>query len=509
MKIGERTLNNALFNAISSLLPLALSFFFWPYIVSSLGEASYGVFALVGTVIGYFALLDLGLGSAIVKYVAEYAGQQDHDRVQGVIGTAISVFMAAGAIGVLLILAIARVLATKWMKVPPELVDAAYHSFCAASAGFFFTMQVNLLTSVINGLNRYDISSVTMAVMGAVTTIGAAALLYAGFGLLAVVWLNVIIPLLTSLFYLVLIRRLLPDISLRLMCKTDAFKRILHFGMYSLLGRITDVVSHQGTLLIIGAILGVTAVTYYVIPFMILSRMTNLLVRIGMVIFPAISELQGQQRQEAIRDLYLTSSRIILSLAVAFTVPMLIFGIRFLHLWMGPDFAEQGGIPLLLITIAVFFSQCTNVPTFVANGLGQPKIGGLAAISSAMLFIALMIPGAIYGGIIGVAMADALSSAVIGPIFIWYVNRHVVGLSTLYLLKKAYGRPLLAGVATALPLLLVPQSTIQNIFLLLAVMGSGMGLYFIIALLLGVYQSRERNVLMRYLAQIPARLGLK
>lgn len=508
MKIGERTVNNALFNAGSSMLPLLLSFIFWPYIVSELGDSSYGVFALVGTVIGYFALLDLGLGNAVVKYVAEYAGQQDDNRIKEVIGSALLIFLLAGLIGALLILAIARVLAARLMKIPPELIDTAYFSFCAASVGFFATILMTLLTSIINGLNRYDISGITMAVMGIVTTIGAVLLLRTGLGLLSLVWLNVTIPLSAAFFYFIVIRRLLPGVPICLLYKPAIIKRLLHFGMYAMLSRLTDVISRQINLLIIGAILGVASVTYYIIPFTILSRLTNLLGRIGMVIFPAISELQGRQQHDTICDLYLTSSRIILSFATAFTIPMLIFGIRFLHLWMGPEFAEQGGVAMLFITIGVFLSQCTNVPTFVVNGLGQPKVSGMAAIASALIFLALMIPGAIYGGIVGVAAADAVSAAAVSPIFIWYVNRKVIGLSTPHLLKKVYVRPLLTGIVVAVPLLFVPQARIQNIFIMLLVMGGGMGLYFVIALLLGVYQQRERKVLMDYLVRMGARFRM-
>jgi O-antigen/teichoic acid export membrane protein len=506
MKIGERTVNNALYNTVSGMLPLLLSFIFWPYIVSKLGDSSYGVFALIGSVIGYFALLDLGLGTAVVKYVAEYNGQNDHARIKEVIGTALAIFMSAGLLGSLLILAIARVLVTKIMKIPPELTDAAYYSFCAASLGFFVTMLLTLLTAVINGLNRYDISGITMAFMGVFTTIGAVLLLRAGFGLLSLVWLNVAIPLLAAVFYFILIRRLLPGIPLRLTVKLSAMKRLLHFGMYTMLSRITDVVARQVDLLIIGAVLGVTSVTYYVIPFTILNRLTGLLGRVGMVIFPAISELQGNQQHDTIRDLYLTSSRMILSFATAMTVPLLIFGPRFLHLWMSPEFAERGGVVFLLITISVYINQCTNVPTFVVNGLGKPKLSGLAAISNAAVFLSLMVPGAIYGGIIGVAAAYAVSAVTTGPAFIWYVNRKVVGLSTPYLLKEAYLRPVLTGVVVAIILGLVPQIRIQNIFILLTVMGIGMGLYFAIALLFGVYQKRERKVLMDYLIKTGARL---
>jgi O-antigen/teichoic acid export membrane protein len=506
MKIGERTINNAVFNAGSSIIPLVLSFIFWPYIVEALGDSSYGIFALVGTVIGYFALLDFGLGDAVVKYVAEYSGKKDAKRTGEVIGTALSVFMAAGLIGVLLILSIARVLAARLLKIPPDLVEVAYHSFCAAAIGFFFTMLLTLFTSITNGLNRYDISSCASAAMGIISTVGSVILLRQGFGLIHLVWLSVLLPLLVVLFYFMIIRHLIPGIPFRPAAQKESLKRILHFGMYAMLSRISSVISSQVSLLMIGAILDVAAVTYYVIPYTILNRLTNLLGRVSMVIFPAISELQGQNRQDTICELYLTSSRIMLSFATAFTVPMLIFGVRFLKLWMNPEFAERGGIVLLIITIGVFIAQCTSVPSYVVNGLGHPKISGLAAIANAVLFLVLMIPGAVYGGIIGVAAAETLSILIVVPFFVCYVNCKVLGLSLRKLVQESYLRPLLAGALVAVPLLLVPQEGIGNLFVLLAVMGAGSGLYFLAALLVGVYQQRERRVLKKYLIGIWLRI---
>jgi O-antigen/teichoic acid export membrane protein len=188
---------------------------------------------------------------------------------------------------------------------------------------------------------------------------------------------------------------------------------------------------------------------------------------------------------------------------------MLIFGVRFLKLWMDPEFAGRGGTVLLIITIGVFISQCTSIPTFVVNGLGYPKISGLAAIANAILFLVLMIPGAVYGGIIGVAAAEALSILIITPFFVRYVNCKVLGLSMRQLLKESYLRPLLAGVVVMILLLLAPQERISNLLVLLAVLGGGMGLYFIVALLMGVYQERERRVLGEYLKQTLARICKK
>lgn len=509
MKIGVRTVNNALFNAGSSMLPLLLSFVFWPFIVDQLGDASYGIFAVVGTVIGYFALLDLGLGNAVVKYIAEYTGKNDKEGTGKVMGVALSIFVSAGVLGWVIIMVLARPLAVRFLKIPPELTHAAFISFCAAAFGFFFTMMLTLMTSIINGLNRYDISGVSSAVMGAACTLGAVILLRLHFGLIAVVCLNVSITLLTALFYLMVIRRLLPGQPFRMRWHPDTLKRILHFGVYAMLSRITDVIMRQVDLLIIAAILGVASVTYYVIPFTILNRLIGLIGRVGMVLFPAISELQGQNRHDTIRELYIVASRLILSFALAFTIPLLIFGSRFLYLWMTPAFAERGGVVIFILTIGILVDLCSSVPSFVVDGLGHPKISGFTAVATAICFLCMMVPGAIYGGIIGVALAFTVSISLVVPVFVWLVNNRILGLTIRDLFFKTYVRPIIAGLIVAIPLLLVPQQRITNILSLLVVMGCGCAGYMIIALCLGVYEKRERRIFMEYAQRITGRISRK
>ncbi len=502
MKLGQRTLHNAVFNTLSSFFPLALSLILWPYIVNHLGEAAYGVYALVGTVIGYFALLDLGLGNAVIKYVAECNGRNDLEGARKVIGTAMTFFLVLGLAGLLLILATARLLATRWMKIPPELIEPAYYAFCASSVGFFFTMLVTLYNAIVNGLNRYDLSSIINALMGGVTTLGTAAVLYLGGGLLAVVLFNVAIPIGTMLAYAVAIRRLLPALRTAPVWDMASMKHIVGFGMYAMLSRVTDVIVRQVDLLLIGALLGVSAVTYYVIPFTILNRLTSLIGRIGMVIFPAVSELQGQQRLEVIERLYLTSSRVIFLLATACCLPVFLFGTRFLELWMSPEFAHEGGPALQLITLAVYADLLTNVPSFVTDGLGRPKITGVAAFSGALVFIGLMVPLARWMGITGVALAYLVSTVAIAPPFILYVHRRLLHIPVLRLVAEAYLKPLLAGALVGVLFMLVPEQATRHLWWLLCWMGACVLAYFLAALLLGAFQQHERDVVMEYAQQL-------
>src|SRR4030042_3768624 len=58
---------------------ILVSFFLTPFIVHSLGNVYYGIWALLSQVSGYLWLLDFGVRESVIKFVAQYhaSGQKD------------------------------------------------------------------------------------------------------------------------------------------------------------------------------------------------------------------------------------------------------------------------------------------------------------------------------------------------------------------------------------------------------------------------------------------------
>ena len=63
--------------------------FITPLIISSLGDAEYGVYKLISSITGYFLLLDLGMGNAVIKYTAKYKESNDKENSQKFVGVCI------------------------------------------------------------------------------------------------------------------------------------------------------------------------------------------------------------------------------------------------------------------------------------------------------------------------------------------------------------------------------------------------------------------------------------
>jgi O-antigen/teichoic acid export membrane protein len=319
------------------------------------------------------------------------------------------------------------------------------------------------------------------------------------------VGLNFVITALGVLAYPVVLRRIMPTLRLRPVFNPKVLRQVLSFGIYSLLSKIAYLFTYQVDRIVTGILLGMASVTYYVVPFTLVTRLTSITIRIGGVIFPAISELQGLSQSEKINDLYLVSSRIILILNTCICLPLVIFGARFLTLWMGPDFGHKSGIVLVLITLGLYVSSFTNIPSFVADGLGLPKITGAASITNAIINVSILVPMTKLMGITGISIAFLVSNVAVAPAFVWYVNNRVLGIPLARLMREVYLRPLLASLVTALPFAFVPQENIGNLYLMIAVIASFSLGYLVVAYFMGAFPKQLEVSLIEYLRK---KLGL-
>ena len=56
-----------------------------PYLIRTLGSGTYGLWLLIGTMAGYFGVLDLGVSAALGRLVAAHHARGEHDQVNQVV----------------------------------------------------------------------------------------------------------------------------------------------------------------------------------------------------------------------------------------------------------------------------------------------------------------------------------------------------------------------------------------------------------------------------------------
>ena len=69
----HKIVRNTLMNSVSFAVLFISNLFLLPFIVHSLGKEYYGgIWVIIGTLTAYLGLLDLGTGTAFVKFISEY-----------------------------------------------------------------------------------------------------------------------------------------------------------------------------------------------------------------------------------------------------------------------------------------------------------------------------------------------------------------------------------------------------------------------------------------------------
>src|SRR3954469_20883828 len=76
-----------------------VAFFLAPYLIRSLGDARYGVWCVVESVLAYFTLFDLGIAACLVRYVARFHATGERGELNKLVSACLAVFViAAGCV---------------------------------------------------------------------------------------------------------------------------------------------------------------------------------------------------------------------------------------------------------------------------------------------------------------------------------------------------------------------------------------------------------------------------
>lgn len=431
---GKKVVKNAFYNSIAWIITVVIGILATPYIVHKLDLQGYGIYALFTSFVGYYGLLDLGFGQGTTKFVAQYNAVGDYQNITRSINAALWVQLVTGIIGSSFILLFSEGI-LQLLKVPEiHWLDAKFGLY-ASAIGFFFTMITGTLSSALMGLQRYDLTSRTTLITNTLLTLSIIGILYAGYGLRAVLYVNALFAVIVCLVYYFFIKFLLPSWSPFRQFDFVYFREMFHFSSYMFLFKLSSVLDNHLVRFIISAVLNPAAVTLYVVPMKVIAAVGGLLGNITTVLFPFASELNAGKNKERLHKIYIDSTKYVSTLAFPLYMILVFFSTDILTVWMGKNFADQGGVVMSVLAIAYLITSLTMVPVNIAIGLGASKVVAAFSILVIFLNICFVYPFSLWWGITGTATAILLEQ-IEAPIFIIYITRKVIGVRLHEYLKR-------------------------------------------------------------------------
>ena len=409
-----------------------------------LGDNRYGAWTLVNSVTAYLALADLGIGAAVLRYVAKFAGLRDEEAINRVFSTSLSTFACAGGV----VLATTVTLVVFWKNpfgMKGDLARDMRWMIAMFGANLSTLLPMGIYKTVLMGLGRYPIVNVIRISTLVLRNAGFVLVLHLGGGLREIAATIVATSLLDQAWCPLAAHHYLPSLrfSFRFV-DGKTLRAIWGYSAFVFLSVIVGKAGIESNALVIGIFLPTAAVAYFGIAASLWSQAGDGLRAAIAVLTPAVSRWDGLGDRSAISRLLTTGTRYLLCLTVPIQIGLVFLGHPFITLWMGPKYADLCYPPLAILALSLTPAMAMAMSARILEGVGSVASLFWTNVVQSLLTLALSLVLVRLLGIRGVAWATAVP-LVVQSIVVIAIACHASHVPLMTYLLRAWPAPLLGG----------------------------------------------------------------
>ncbi len=405
---------------------MVVPFFLTPFVVKSLGSTAYGVWILAVSTVSYLNLLDMGMRSAVIRFVSKAQAQNNLQDVQSAIGAALW-FRLLLAFAVAVLSVVLAVAFPHWFKIPSEMMRAGQITVLLCALGVAITLIAGVFGAALSAIHRFDVlSSITMTQTLA-RAAGVLLILHSGHGLVALAVWELLVVTFSGLLTTGVACRLFPPARVRIAKpEMETLKKIWSYSFTTFLWIIAVQIIINTDNLVIGAFLSASVVAFYSIGGSLSAYAAQVVTALSTTFTPLASNLEASGSTAQLQKLLLRGTQATLALALPISLTLLFRGKTFIGLWMGPKYSEISGTVLQILMISQFFGVADSTAGAIVMAIDKHKPAARWAIVEAVLNLGLSIFLVQRVGIYGVAWGTAISMAIVHLTF-WprYVKKAI------------------------------------------------------------------------------------
>lgn len=336
MSIGKQLLRNTAVGYIEMVVLVVSAMIIPPLLLTRLGKEGYGVWVLVGQVIAYLAILDLGVANSVGRFVAKYKACGNDLDTAVVVNSSIFLFLISSV-------AVAVVTLILWpnFSVFFELSPAYYVTgkwlIIITGFGLAFNLPIKIGQGLLEGTHSFHLLYFYRA-LGAVAKLILIVALFGIFRSDSLILLAVIFLVATTVPNLLMCfsgygRLGKVPLGMRYV-RFSHLKGIFSLSLSSLVVTVANLLLNQGQVIAIGKLVDAQSVALYAIPIMLLTYSSMMLAYIVGAFKPLASRMQALGQSERIQQLNIDGVKILFILSILVGVFAVTFGRSFLRLWL-------------------------------------------------------------------------------------------------------------------------------------------------------------------------------
>jgi O-antigen/teichoic acid export membrane protein len=399
-------------------LSVVLGLIVLPFNLRYLGASEYGLLVLVASITTYFSVLELGYGSATVKYVAEYRAKRDADALNQIVSTTFFLFAGLGLLSYAVAIGVALLLPHIFSLTPAQVhTGRIVLLIIAGNVAIHFAFSV--FGAVVNGFERNYRNASYGIVSEAAAALGNLSVLLLGGGLVHVVAVTTVIRMTPYWFYRRNAHQVFPELRIRwASVQRERLRELTGFSAYLAVMDWSARLTYAFDAIILGALLNTGAVAVYSVGQKMSDGLSRLTQQLHTVLFPALVHRSVMSSIDAQRQLMVRAARLQLAVAIALCGSVAATAPSLIRAWVGPGFETSVPIAQLLAVLVVMRTSMA-MPATVLKATGHHRFAAAAMAGCAVASVLLSTMLVNSFGLIGIAWGPAVCVLVLTVGFIY------------------------------------------------------------------------------------------
>ncbi len=436
----------ALLSYVYLTLTLCVGLVYTPFSIRLLGDSEYGVFAVAISAISFMMILDMGFNQTMIRYVARYKALGDNEGVDRLNGLFLTFYLVIAAIAL-----VAGAVLSFFIE---DIFAATGTGFTAVEASrlkiIFVILLINLVlsfplgiyASILNANEGFVFLKLVNIVNFVLMYGGMTVALFLGGKAIVLAIITTTVSLLTKTVQAIYVQRkykvrflfkrksLPKDTELNndnMISKNKDFeklslsekikmtdraliKEIFGFSFFIFLNILIDQLYANTDKFILGAIKGSVVVTVYTVGVTFQQYFEQFSTSISGVFLPRITKLITTEKDMTkVNEIFVRIGRIQFIMLGFLMSGFVVFGKKFITLWVGADKLGAYGIALVVI-IPGLIPLSQNIGISVIRALNKHRFRSIVYIIIAVINVALSIPLAYKFGGFGAACATGFGT---------------------------------------------------------------------------------------------------
>jgi O-antigen/teichoic acid export membrane protein len=364
---------NVLYNFLGYGSPLLFAIVLIPPLIKELGDERFGILSIAWMVLGYFSLLDFGIGRGLTKIISEKIALNFSDQVPGLFWTSIFLMFLVSSFTAIVILFLVPFLVESFFNISENVKEETLYSFYALAVSIPIIATTAALRGVLEAYQKFFAINIVRIFLGVFTFLGPILVLLVVNSLFWIIVIMIIVRLIVWVTYFYLCLTVNSAIKNNLTIRFKIFKPVLKFSIWISIANIVGPIISYSDRIIIGSAISAAAITYYSTPYEVVTKLLLIPGALVGVLFPFFSASFATVPAKA-KELFTKGAKYIFLIMFPAVFLLVTFASDGLNIWLGEKFAANSTSVMQFLSIGILMNSFSLIPNVFFQGTGKPHI---------------------------------------------------------------------------------------------------------------------------------------